>query len=116
MKVNKIAPVLAQNQNSGISHPCTIGSRNTAAINRNTRPNAVRDKWSRRRAGCAAWYSATTPASAKIKLGARLDPYRAGQGAIHPPRNSSVAMALTVTMLAYSAIKNEANFMLLYSV
>src|SRR6202162_1262705 len=52
----------------------------------------------------------------QIRDGTRLEPYRTGQGAIHPPRNRMVAMALTVTIFAYSAMKNDANFMLLYSV
>src|SRR5580658_9389571 len=52
----------------------------------------------------------------QIADGTRLDPYLTGHGAIHPPRNNIVAMALTVIMLAYSAMKNDANFMLLYSV
>src|ERR1700678_2065197 len=52
----------------------------------------------------------------QITDGTRLEPYLTGHGAIHPPKNSMVAMALTVTMLAYSAMKNDANFMLLYSV
>jgi hypothetical protein len=33
-----------------------------------------------------------------------------------PPKKSSVATQLTVIMLAYSAMKNMANFMELYSV
>src|SRR5579862_9715201 len=57
-----------------------------------------------------------SPAAPKINGGTREDPYSAGQGAIQPPRNSSVAMELTVIMLAYSAMKKLANFMLLYSV
>ena len=51
-----------------------------------------------------------------MKVGTRLDPYAAGHGAIQPPRKSSVARALTVIMLEYSAMKKLANFMLLYSV
>src|SRR3978361_1830656 len=39
-----------------------------------------------------------------------------GHGARHPPRNSVVARALTVTMLMYSARKNSANFIEEYSV
>src|SRR5882724_12069145 len=37
-------------------------------------------------------------------------------GPFQPPRKSSVATQETVTMLAYSAMKNMANFMELYSV
>src|SRR5262249_13689791 len=37
-------------------------------------------------------------------------------GPFHPPRNRIVASDETVTMLAYSARKNMANFMPLYSV
>src|SRR6185295_16667793 len=39
-----------------------------------------------------------------------------GHGARHPPRNSVVAIAETVTMLMYSARKNSANFSDEYSV
>ena len=39
-----------------------------------------------------------------------------GMGPDHPPKNSSVATQATVNMLVYSAIKNMANFMALYSV
>src|SRR5215212_7534953 len=39
-----------------------------------------------------------------------------GHGARHPPRNSVVAIAETVTMLTYSARKNSANFSDEYSV
>ena len=38
------------------------------------------------------------------------------KGLVHPPKNSSVATQPTVIMLPYSAIKNIANFMELYSV
>ena len=37
-------------------------------------------------------------------------------GPCHPPKNSSVARHATVIMLAYSAMKNMANFIALYSV
>src|ERR1035438_3282558 len=53
---------------------------------------------------------------AKITVGTRFAPQATGHGAIQPPRKSSVAMALTVIILAYSAMKKLANFMLLYSV
>ena len=38
------------------------------------------------------------------------------RGPFHPPRNSVVVNAQTVTILAYSAMKNIAYFMLEYSV
>src|SRR5437899_320850 len=38
------------------------------------------------------------------------------KGLCHPPKKSSVAMHAAVNMLAYSAMKNMANFMALYSV
>ena len=38
------------------------------------------------------------------------------KGLVQPPKKSSVATQPTVIMLAYSAIKNMANFMELYSV
>ena len=37
-------------------------------------------------------------------------------GPSQPPKNISVARQATVTMFAYSAMKNIANFMALYSV
>ena len=52
----------------------------------------------------------------KIAAGTKFEPYAAGNSGCHPPRNSTVAMQHTVIMLAYSAMKKEANFMLLYSV
>src|SRR5579871_311062 len=48
--------------------------------------------------------------------GINLDPYSAGNSGCQPPRNRTVAIAETVTMLAYSAMKNDANFMDAYSV
>src|SRR5512146_2314560 len=39
-----------------------------------------------------------------------------GNGPCHPPRKKVAATALTVTILAYSAIKNMAYFILEYSV
>src|SRR5579862_478295 len=51
-----------------------------------------------------------------MSVGMNLDPYSAGNNGCQPPRNSRVATQETVTMLAYSAMKNEANFMLEYSV
>ncbi|KAM9915171.1 hypothetical protein OXX59_010624, partial [Metschnikowia pulcherrima] len=39
-----------------------------------------------------------------------------GHGARHPPRNSVVATAETLSMLMYSARKNHANFIDEYSV
>src|SRR5580692_2540957 len=53
---------------------------------------------------------------ANTSVGMNRDPYSAGNNGCQPPRNSSVATQDTVTMLAYSAIKNDANFMLEYSV
>jgi ribosomal protein L32 len=37
-------------------------------------------------------------------------------GMSHPPKNSEVIMAHTVTTLAYSAMKKNENFIALYSV
>src|SRR5438874_6167814 len=42
--------------------------------------------------------------------------YGAGNSGCQPPRNSNVATHVMVTMLAYSDMKKQANFMLLYSV
>src|SRR5579884_4129029 len=115
MNANRMAPVFAQNQNSGSNQLCTIGRRKMPAKTRNTIPNAGNVYLSIFRAGLAAWYRAVRPAITKITLGRRFDPYCAGQRGSQPPRNSSVAMELTVTMFRYSAMKKEANFMLLYS-
>src|SRR6185312_14274003 len=42
--------------------------------------------------------------------------YGAGNKGCHPPKYNSVATQVMVTMLAYSDMKKQANFMLLYSV
>src|ERR1700755_3034328 len=55
-------------------------------------------------------------AKTKTMVGTKFEPYCAGHSGCHPPRKSSVATQETVTMLAYSAMKNDANFMLEYSV
>src|SRR5579863_10683450 len=58
---------------------------------------------------------ATSPAMMNSTVGTKLE-NGAGNSGCHPPKNNKVATQQTVTMLAYSAMKNEANFMLLYSV
>src|ERR1700728_2612950 len=55
------------------------------------------------------------PATNRISGAAKFEPYSTGHKGCQPPRNSKVAMEQTVTMLAYSAMKNDANVMLLYS-
>src|ERR1700722_12290799 len=55
------------------------------------------------------------PAAAKIAGAAKLEPHLTGHSGCQPPRNRMVATQQTVTMLAYSAMKKAANFMLLYS-
>src|ERR1039457_660984 len=67
------------------------------------------------RTGLIPKYSATSPASANTATGTQFD-QGAGNGGVQPPRKSSVATQVTVIMLQYSAMKNDANFMLLYSV
>src|SRR6266849_3747024 len=52
----------------------------------------------------------------KISDGTYAEPNSDGNSGCQPPRNSSVATQETVTMLAYSAMKNAANFILEYSV
>src|SRR5260370_39845900 len=58
----------------------------------------------------------TRPPMEKMRDGRNFEPYCSGNGGCHPPRNNSAATQETVTMLAYSAMKNAANFMLEYSV
>src|ERR1700722_18934951 len=58
---------------------------------------------------------AIRPAMTKITTGMKFES-GAGRMGCQPPRNKSVATQQTATMWAYSAIKNDANFMLLYSV
>src|SRR5437868_10446336 len=48
--------------------------------------------------------------------GATQFEYGAGKSGCQPPRNSNVATHVIVIMFAYSDMKKEANFMLLYSV
>src|ERR1022692_4955820 len=55
------------------------------------------------------------PEMNKIKGATRFEPYASGHSGCQPPRKSSVAIEQTVTMFAYSAMKNAANDMLLYS-
>src|SRR5580698_10287565 len=55
------------------------------------------------------------PDTNKINGATKFEPYSTGHKGCQPPRNSSVAMQQTVTMLAYSAMKNDAKVMLLYS-
>src|SRR5258708_2204116 len=52
----------------------------------------------------------------KISEGMNFEPYSAGNIGCQPPRNSKTATQETVIMLAYSAMKKDANFMLEYSV
>src|SRR6266404_3839700 len=54
------------------------------------------------------------PRAAKTITGTKFE-YGAGNAGVHPPRNNSVATHVTVSMLAYSAMKKAANVMLLYS-
>src|SRR5690242_6871487 len=53
---------------------------------------------------------------AKITDGTKFDPHCGGKVGCQPPRKSTVVMDDTVIILAYSAMKKAANFMLLYSV
>src|ERR1700722_15109983 len=57
----------------------------------------------------------TAPVTNRISGAAKFEPYATGHNGCQPPRKSSVAMQQTVTILAYSAMKNDANVMLLYS-
>src|ERR1019366_8984266 len=59
--------------------------------------------------------TSSSAAPKNTTTGVYASPFQ-GRGRSHPPRNRSVARQLAVTMLAYSAVKNIANFMLLYSV
>src|SRR5580698_5590839 len=57
----------------------------------------------------------TAPATKRINGAAKFEPYASGHNGCQPPRNKRVAMEQTVSMLAYSAMKNAAKVMLLYS-
>src|ERR1700747_3240415 len=116
MKTNNRKPVLAANQNTGMKIETTAGTSSTAARPKNTTANTGSVKRSRRRAGFRPWYRQIAPASAKIADATKLDPNSTGNRGCQPPRNRMVVIEATVTMLAYSAKKNAANFMLLYSV
>src|SRR3954467_718333 len=52
----------------------------------------------------------------KMTTGISHEPYSAGKIGCHPPRNNSVDMEVTVIMFAYSAMKNAAKLIELYSV
>jgi hypothetical protein len=56
------------------------------------------------------------PRSAKITAGHQARPVLRRPRRHPAAQEQQVAIALTVIMLAYSAMKNDANFMLLYSV
>src|SRR5215831_4920153 len=56
------------------------------------------------------------PPMAKMTDGMKSEPKAAGKGGVQPPRKRITATDDTVIMFAYSAMKNAANFMLLYSV
>ena len=111
-------PVLAQNQNSGSSQLCTIGSRNTPAMTRKMTPNTGQRELvalPRRVAGRDRARSA--PATAKISGGHEVRAVlRRARAPSSRPETAASPSQLTVIMLAYSAMKNAANFMLLYSV
>src|SRR5580658_4975819 len=55
------------------------------------------------------------PEAKRINGAAKSEPYASGHKGCQPPRNKRVAMEQTVIMLAYSAMKNAAKVMLLYS-
>jgi len=116
MKQNSRIPVLAANQKRGARAARAWGIRKIAARIQNTAAMTGRVLRSRGRAGCVPWYKARAPARKKSPAGARWEPNSAGQAGCHPPRNRMVASAHPVIMLAYSAMKKAANFMLLYSV
>ena len=118
MKTNRMKPVLAANQNSGSSTACSKRNQEQPRPAKKMTPNA----------GSVISVAAAAPDAARDtgrsrpaisedqrrqRSSSRTPPATA---ACQPPRNSSVAIEQTVIMLAYSAMKNAANFMLLYSV
>src|SRR3954451_9631623 len=68
------------------------------------------------RAGFKPWNTEIAAAPRNRTTGTSHDPYSAGHRGCHPPRNSSVATEVIVTMFAYSAIKKAAKLIELYSV
>src|SRR5689334_1726453 len=116
MKTNKIARTLPQNQKRGSRIGWRIGTRNIPAMPKKITPNTGSVYLSNGRAGLAAWKKQIRPLRPKISVGRKPDPYCTGHRGCQPPRKSSVATQETVTMFAYSAMKNDANFMLEYSV
>src|SRR5579863_2009781 len=116
MNTNRMMPTFAANQNSGSKIGCSMGTRKIPAIPRNSTPNTGNVIRSNGRAGRAACEKHTSALAANINVGKKPEPNFSGHNGCHPPRNSSVATQETVTMLAYSAIKKDANFMLEYSV
>src|SRR5438270_480103 len=93
----------AENQMMGISGAETAGIRISPARAKNTTPNTGSVSRSNGLAGLAACRKLKMPAPTRISEGKKLEPYCAGNGGCHPPRNRSVATQETVTMLAYSA-------------
>src|SRR5437868_6460371 len=115
MNTNRMMPTFDANQNSGSRIGCTGGSRNSPAAPKNSTPNTGSVIRSKGRAGLAAWKKHSTALAAKITTGISPEPYCCGKIGCQPPRNRRVATQETVTMLAYSAMKKDANFMLEYS-
>src|SRR5579862_1271626 len=115
MNTNRMMSTFAENQNSGNRINCTGGTKKIPARPRNSTPNTGSVIRSKGRAGFAAWKKQSNALAPKIATGIRPEPYFSGKIGCQPPRNRSVAMQETVTMLAYSAMKNDANFMLAYS-
>src|SRR5271154_6735825 len=116
--MNRIPRTLAKNQNSAIKMVWTTGTRNEMAKSKakpsEITPTAGNVNLSIRRAGAVPAIRSNNPGAAKSTTGTAVE-HGAGNSGGHPPRNSSVATQETVIMLAYSAMKNEANFMLPYS-
>src|SRR5438105_3716044 len=112
MKRKSRIPTLAQNQNSAIRMVCSIGTMpettKIAAIPRNTSAVTGSEYLSLGRAGFSPAYRATSPPSTNTIGAIQLD-HGAGNSGVQPPRNSSVATQVTVIMLQYSAMKNDAN-------
>src|SRR5581483_4698970 len=101
-------PALAANQNMGTSTVCRTGTAPNAARTRKAIAKIGKVNRSRLRAGCTAWEKHQTAAKIRTMAGTQLE-YGAGNRGCQPPRNSSVATHVMVTMLAYSDMKKQAN-------
>ena len=120
MNTNSRMPTLPQNQNSGIRIVCSTGissdTANMAAMPRKTQARDGQREFVHAARGIQAVIERDQSAERENDDRARSSNTAPGTAAASRPGTAASPRSMTVTMLAYSAMKNAANFMLLYSV